>query len=110
MSFFARLGRKRFGMNRNASNPLFKMTRSEGGATPRVKKHSDMAEQSAINEQVPWILAKMYAPPPIVNTDQTRDEGIGMVDRVYLPGGDQAKSARTFADKMNNWLAKGDWS
>jgi hypothetical protein len=57
----------------------------EGGAKLSVFDNSVAAEQSAIEKAVPWLLSKLYAPSPIVNMDQTRDEGVGMIPRLYVP-------------------------
>jgi len=57
----------------------------EGGARLPVFNNSAMAETKAGEFGIPWLLAKMYAPSPIINMDQTRDEGEGMVPRLYVP-------------------------
>jgi len=57
----------------------------EGGARLPVFNNSTMAEEKAEEFGIPWILSKVYAPSPIVNMDQTRDEGEGMIPRLYVP-------------------------
>lgn len=63
----------------------------EGGARNFVLENSLKATEEADKKDIPWILAKMYAPSPIVNTDQTRDEGVGMIPRLYVPAPGSAK-------------------
>jgi len=57
----------------------------EGGARTPVFNNSTMATEKAEEFAIPWILSKIYAPSPIVNMDQTRDEGEGMIPRLYVP-------------------------
>lgn len=82
---------------------------SEGGANPMVKMNSDIAEARSEMKDIPWLLAKMYASSPIVNMDQTRGEGIGMVPRLYLPVAEASDTPRTFGQKLQQWFARGEW-
>lgn len=105
-----RAGHRRMGLKREYS-ALLRPARSEGGAQPRVKTNSDRAEEQSETQEVPWILAKMYAPSPVVNTDQTRDEGAGMVQRLYIPVTPEAQDKeRPLSEKFKNWFLKGKWT
>lgn len=105
-----RAGHRRMGLKRDAYSALLRPARSEGGAKTSVKKNADHAESESVKQDVPWILAKMYASSPIVNTDQTRDEGAGMVQRVYIPVTPEAQDKeRPIAEKFKNWFLKGKW-
>src|SRR3970040_1609110 len=100
-------GKRRFGMNPRAANPMFRFSRSEGGANPSVKTNADNAETKSKNLNVPWILAKLYQSSPIVNQDQSRNEGVGMINRVYIPVSPEAKVERGMSDKFTNWFLRG---
>lgn len=78
--------RRSLGMSRMAAIAATRTQNyGEGGAKNAVYVNSVVAEQSAIEKAVPWLLSKLYAPSPIVNMDQTRDEGTGMIPRLYVP-------------------------
>ena len=100
-------GKRRFGMNPRAANPMLRFSRVEGGANPRVKENADKAEIKSVDSNVPWIFAKLYQPSPIVNTDQSRNEGAGMISRVYIPVSPEAKVERGMGDKFTNWFLRG---
>jgi hypothetical protein len=103
-------GKRRYGLDRDGPAALLRGARSEGGASPRVKDNADKAEARSYADQVPWILAKMYASSPVVNTDQSREEGAGMVDRLYIPvTPDASEKARPASEKLKNWFLKGVW-
>lgn len=105
-----RAGHRRMGLKRDAHSALLRPARSEGGARPSVKANADNAETESEKQAVPWILAKMYAPSPVINTDQTRDEGAGMVQRVYIPVTPEAQDKeRPISEKFKNWFLKGKW-
>lgn len=89
----------------------FRSAQSEGGAKPRVKQNADVAEMRAGEDQVPWLLAKMYRPSPIVNTDQSRNEGENMVQRLYIPITPEAvQRERPAFEKLKNWFLKGKYT
>jgi hypothetical protein len=105
--------RKRiYGLVKSAGNKLESFgARSEGGAKLRVKAHSDKAEAKGIENNIPFVLAKLYSPSPVVNLDQTRDEGGGMVPRMYIPvAGAEEIIPRTTGQKFANWIQRGKFS
>lgn len=97
------------GMSKESATIFSQMKRAtaEGGARLNVKENSDKAETESREKGIPFILAKLYAPSPIVNMDQTRNAGVGMVPRLYLPIGETGTQPRTFGDKLGNWFSKG---
>lgn len=92
-----------------AEGLLVRMRGAQGGANPRIKQRADMAEAHAQNEVIPWIIAKIYSPSPIINMEQKRSEGSGMVNRVYVPVEGAKEAPRTVANKIANWISKGEW-
>lgn len=105
-----KMQRLRYGLQREGAAALLRGARSEGGASPRVKENSDKAEAKATEQNVPWLLAKMYAASPIINTDQSRAESVGMVERTYIPVTPIAEEkSRPASEKFKNWFFKGVW-
>jgi len=103
-------GKRRYGLNRDGPAALLRGARSEGGATPRIKDNADKAEKKSGEQNVPWILAKMYQSSPVINTDQSRDEGAGMVNRLYIPiTPEEKQKVRPAGEKLKNWFLKGTW-
>lgn len=99
------------GMKRGSGTIFSQMKRAtaEGGARPNVKENSDRAESESGAKEIPWLLSKIYAPSPIINMDQTRSEGNGMISRLYLPVGEAGSPPRTFGEKLGNWFTRGDF-
>jgi hypothetical protein len=102
-------GKRQLGMVRGNANPFGKPEQSiDGGARPFLKQSSDAAASKATQDDVPWLLARMYAPSPIVNTSQSRAEGIGMVPSLYVQVGQaDVHKQRKFGDKFSHWFFKG---
>lgn len=104
-------GRRRHGMDRMKAFANFRGSRSEGGAKPRVQANAIKAESESAKQGVPFLLAKMYASSPIINTDQTRDEGQGMVNNLYIPVTPHAQETeRPLGQKLRNWFLKGKFA
>ena len=98
------------GMDKRATVSIARMMgASEGGSRVQVKNNFDSAEKSGESNGIPWIFSQMYAPTPIVNTDHSRNEGVGMVDTLYLPVQASAAASRGFADKLGKWFATGEF-
>lgn len=69
--------------NRYSNKARLKQSNPLGGARSDVESHSyQLATQPGL---IPWIVARIYSPPSIVNTDLEREAQISTFDSIYIP-------------------------